>query len=335
MITLFNDVRFKDLIFRLDDGEILVHKCIVAVANVEYFQKLFDKNIQLEVYKIDPITNMMIIESKDCTIAEFSYIVKFSYGITPRAKDFFDKDIYNFDQLELMISAADRFGCQSLIDSLTWLADVFNQIQKNSALVILTEILFRYPSCFKLIKHLLSSLWIHLKNETLSVELLLQFFKLYDVEVGNNHRGAILGRLLAVCNDNNILIELAKEYELLSYCDIGMIQSLIKRNVYPDITDKLAKHKYVVVEKYPLKLAYSLLPVTPIHKYESKLKHFAKKGNIHSIALVTTTNIIDISKCTKDINLDSEYIKFDENGYLDINCLDKDVKYLRIYFYEV
>lgn len=334
MINLYNDDRFKDLIFELDDGNVLAHKCVVAVSNVEYFQKLFDKNLQMTAYKIDPITNMMIIKINDCLVAEFSYIIRFCYNIQPTIHDFFTKFSYDFDKFEQMISAADRFGCLELIDGLTWLANIFKRDEKDQIYVILAEMFLKYPSCLGITKYLLSTFWTQIQDQKLSQELLIHFFKLYDVEIGTDNRTKMLYKLLKICDDKNVFIELAKTYNLLKYNsnEFNTTKQLITLGVYPDILDKIAKQYYIVVNNYPLKLAYTS-HLIPIEKYKSKLSHLAHKNNIHSIFGYNGIPLTPSQSKSYEHHITN--LKFDENGYLNIDNFDVSIKYIKIYFYEI
>jgi len=130
---IYEQQKFTDITIILDDGQIKAHKCVLAAANIEYFDKIFNS---LNEWK-ESSEDVLVI--KECPKDTFMVLIKVIYGFNLYKKDIninITKSklshVVSFDPQLLadLLIVGDRFGSTICID--TALNIVKNQITKNA-----------------------------------------------------------------------------------------------------------------------------------------------------------------------------------------------------------
>ncbi|AYV77096.1 MAG: hypothetical protein Barrevirus12_5 [Barrevirus sp.] len=120
---IFEQQKFTDITFILDDGSIKCHRCVLAASAVTYFDKLFNSDNEWSESNTDTIV------IKECSKDAFLLLIKSIYGyklynkVNDINNEFFkptkDKPLPSFDpQLVTdLLLVGDRFGSAICLDT--------------------------------------------------------------------------------------------------------------------------------------------------------------------------------------------------------------------------
>ncbi len=101
--SLYNDDRFKDIIFTTDTfGVFKAHRCILAVSNVEFFKTMLTSSFE--------DANKKEVHLRDCSNGAVQIALKWAYEI---------KVVLQEEELEEIFEASDKFACPSIINSIS------------------------------------------------------------------------------------------------------------------------------------------------------------------------------------------------------------------------